>query len=253
VVLDVIDLNETYSMLTATLGDRIAFLSTFLGVLFLQIDFAIYLGVGVSLVLYLREATRLDLREYVVDEDGNLKHITDPSERLDPDVAVIDVNGEAFFGSADQIQQRVRDLYEESDELQVIILRMKNAGNIDITGAAVLRQIALELEDNGMTLMLCGTTPRVREVLEEANVTEIIGEDKILVAQKNLLESTRAALERAQEHIDEVLEGELDREEEDPSLKHTMEDLDDGAEEGNQDPIETEKQTVDDHPEDSNG
>lgn len=253
VVIDVIEIEETYTVLTTTLEDRIAFLSTFLGVLLLQLDLAIYLGVAVSLVLYLREATRLDLKEYIVDKNGNLKHITHPSERLEPRVSVIDVNGEAFFGSADQIQDRVRELCENSDSLRVIILRMKNAGNIDITGAAVLRQIAMELRENGKTLMLCGTTPRVREVLEQANVTDVIGEDKILVAQKSLLESTKAALNRAQEHIDDVLEGEIDRDEEDPSLEHTMEDLDaSGEEDGDQDPIKDEKHTVDDPMEDPN-
>lgn len=246
VVAEVVEVEEVLSAWRTTMQDRIAFLTTFLGVIFLQLDFAIYMGVAVSLILYLREATRLDLKEYIVDDEGNLKHITSAGERMEPRVAVIDVNGEAFFGAADQIQQRVRELCEESKELRVIILRMKNAANFDVTGATVLRSIAEELRDRGKTLMLCGTTPQIREVLKQASVSDVIGEDKILVAQKNLLESTKSALERAQDHIDEVLEGELEREEEDPSLEHTMEDLaDDIEEEEEQDPIEQEKHTAD--------
>jgi hypothetical protein len=82
-------------------------------------------------------------------------------------------------------------------------------------------------------------------VLKEASVTKEIGEDKILVAQKNLLESTVAALNRAQDHVDEVLEGGLEREEEEPELDHTLEELDDDPEgTEDQDPIEQEKNTV---------
>jgi SulP family sulfate permease len=245
VVAEVIELEEVQRVWAATLTDRVAFLSTFLGVLFLKLDFAIYLGVAVSLIFYLREATRLDMKEYNIDEDGNLNHITSAAEREDPRVAVIDVNGEAFFGAADQIQQRIRNLCEESDDLRVVILRMRNVTNFDITGATVLKTIARDLRSSDRTLILCGTTPGIRDVLEEAGVTEEIGEDKILVAQKNLLESTVAALKRAQDHVDEVLEGGLEREEEEPELDHTLEELDEDPEgTEDQDPVEQEKNTV---------
>ncbi len=236
--------NDIKVAMTATRRDRGAFLTTFLTFLFLKVDWAIYAGVGVSIVLYVWKATSLDLKEYIVDEEGELKHIMDYNDRIDPRVALIEVSGEAFFGSADQIRDRINELCEESDELRVIVLRMKNAMNLDITGAQVLKEIAMELRDRDKTLMLSGTTPDVREVLDESDVDDVIGQDKILVAQKDLLASTRQAIERAQSHIDDVLEGEEERGEEDPPLKHTMEDLEsaeEGEEEHEQDPVEEEK------------
>lgn len=84
-----------------------------------------------------------------------------------------------------------------------------------------------------MTLMLCGVTPGIRDVLEESGVADVIGEDKILVAQTSLLESTRQAIERAQAHINSVLEGEESRSEESEApMKHTMEQVKDEEEEG---------------------
>lgn len=249
VVAEVIEIEEAQRIWAATIQDRVAFLTTFFGVILLKLDFAIYLGVAVSLIFYLREATRLDMKEYIVDHEGELKHITSAAERQEPRVAVIDVNGEAFFGAADQIKERIGDLCDESDQLRVIILRMRNVTNFDITGATVLKSIAQNLRKKDRTLMLCGTTPGIRGILEEAGVAEEIGEDKILVAQKNMLESTKAALERAQNHVDEVLEGALDREEEEPTLDHTMEDLaDDIEDEKVQDPIRREKNTVYEEP-----
>lgn len=245
VVADVIEVEELSTVWTTTTRDRWAFTATFVGVLVLKLDIAVYLGVAASLVLHLRRTTQLDLKEYIIDQGGNLKHITSADERIECDVAVIDVNGEAFFGSADQIKKRVRDLCSESDQLKVIILRMKNAANIDITGATVLRDIAEQLRSDDRTLMLCGTTPHIRDVLRQAGVARIIGEGKIMVAQKNLLESTKSALERAQNHISDVLDGDVGRGEEDPDLEHTMEDLaEDIEQEDDQEPIEQEKHTA---------
>jgi SulP family sulfate permease len=246
VVSEVVNIEEALVVWSTTLQDRVSFLSTFFGVLVLQLDLAIYLGVAVSIVFYLKEATRLDLKEYIINDDGSLKYITEIEDRLDPRVVLIDVNGEAFFGSADQIRKRVQGLCQQSDELKVIILRMKNVTNFDITGASVLESIAKELQEQEKTLMLCGTTPDIRDILEEAGVTSVIGEDKILVAQKNLLESTKMAFRRADEHIDEVLQGDLEPEEEEPSLDHTMEELEEHPDaKEKQEPIEEEKHTID--------
>lgn len=245
VISDILDWNDISVAVSTTRRDQMAFLATFVSVLLLQIDTAIYVGVGVSLVLYLRKASHLDLREYIVDENGELQNITDFESRLVSKVALIDVNGEAFFGSADRIKKRVEDLVEESPELKVIVLRMKNAMNLDITSVMSLKDIALTLEEQDRTLMICGATPGVREVLDESGVSEVIGEDKILVAQTSLLESTRQAIERAQAHIDNVLEGEEDREEEEePPLKHTLEQLKEeekGEKEPEEEPIEDER------------
>ncbi|MFB6356932.1 MAG: SulP family inorganic anion transporter [bacterium] len=250
VVAEVINFEEAMMVWSTTLQDRISFIGTFLGVLFLRLDLAIYLGVVVSLIFYLKEATRLDLKEYIINEDGTLKYITDLEDRIDPRIVLIDVNGEAFFGSADQIRKRVKGLCVQSEKLKVIILRMKNVTNFDITGASVLRSIANELKERNKTLMLCGTTPDIRDVLEQSEVNQVIGEDKILVAQKNLLESTKMAFQRGREYIDEVINEGVHPEEEDPPLDYTMEELEEDPEaDEKQDPIEQEKHTVDEQDE----
>jgi SulP family sulfate permease len=246
VIGDIFDWEEILVSVGTTYRDQWAFLATFFSVLILELDTAIYIGVGVSLILYLRKASHLDLKEYIVDESGELQHIVDYQQRVESRVALIDVNGEAFFGSANLIKKRIKNLCEESEQLKVIVLRMKNAMNLDITGVLTLEEIALDLKEQGRTLMLCGVTPGIREVLEESGVADVIGEDKILVAQKSLLESTRQAINRARAHIDSVLEGEESRgEETEPPLKHTMEQVKDVEEEEGEpeteSPIESER------------
>ncbi|MFB6344420.1 MAG: SulP family inorganic anion transporter, partial [bacterium] len=246
VISDIFDWEEIRVAFGTTNRDQWAFIATLVSVLIFKLDTAIYIGVGVSLVLYLRKASHLDLKEYIVDDNGELKHIVDYRDRVESRVALIDVNGEAFFGSADLIKKRIQNLCQESEELKVIVLRMKNAMNLDITGVLTLEDIALTLEEQGKTLMLCGVTPAIRDVLEESGVADVIGEDKILVAQTSLLESTRQAIERAQAHIDSVLEGDESRaEESEAPLKHTMEQVkDEEAEEGDHEtesPIQDER------------
>lgn len=245
VISDILDWQEIRVAFGTTYRDQWAFLATLVSVMIFKLDTAIYLGVGVSLILYLRKASHLDLKEYIVDEKGELKHIVDHRDRVESRVALIDVNGEAFFGAADLIKKRIKNLVDESDNLRVIVLRMKNAMNLDITGVLTLEDIALTLKEQNRTLMLCGVTPGIRDVLEESGVADVIGEDKILVAQTSLLESTRQAIDRAQAHIDSVLEGEESRSEESEApMKHTMEQVKDEEKDGeheNESPIQDER------------
>jgi len=239
---DIVDWEQIQTSLTTTRRDRIVFASTFLCVLLLKLDTAIYAGVIISLILYLRKASHIDMREYIVDERGAMKSLEDLGERHHPRIALIDINGAAFFGAADRIKERIQQLVDESPELKVIVLRMKNAMDLDITGAMTIQQIARMLSEQEKTLMISGATPHVESLLEESGATEQIGADKILVAQKSLLESTRQAIERAEAHIEAVYEGDEARKEENPPLKYTVEKK--RKEEGypeSEDPLEEEK------------
>lgn len=245
VVADVLDWEKIEAALSTTLNDRATFIVTFVSMLVLKLDWAIYLGVVTSIAIYIRKTATLDLREYIIDEEGGLKQIKDMEDRVESRVAIIDINGEAFFGASSKIRDRVQDLIEESDQLKVIVLRMRHAMNLDADGALVLKEIDKRLKQQGRTLMLCGTTPQIRNVLKQADVDEAIGEDKILVAQKSLGDSTRQAIERAKAHIDSVLEGEQEREEEaNPPLDNTMQQLNkEKSPEEEQDPVEVERRT----------
>ncbi len=241
VAFDIIDRDQIKVVASTTRRDRIVFMGTMFSVIMLTLDQAIYLGMVASLVLHVRKAARLDMKELIVTEEGKLKTIDDADERVHPKIAFIDVIGEAFFGSADLIKYRIQQLISRSPELKVIVLRMKNAMNLDITGALALKEIARNLREQGRTLMICGATPHTQEILEESNAAGAIGRDKILVAQKSLLTSTRQAIERAQIHIDEVLDGEKHRSEESPPLKYTMSDKKEEETAKNEEPIEEEK------------
>lgn len=238
VVADIFDWPEIKTILSITTVDRVAFAVTGLSVLVLQLDTAIYLGVAVTLLMYLRESSKLDLKEYRINEDGQLQHITDPSERLDERIALIDVNGEVFFGAAERIRTRVRQLLRESEDLRVVILRLKNALNVDSTSVRMLETIAEEMRRRDKTLMLSGVTPKIRTVLEDSGVAQVIDHDKILIAQKELLRSTHQAVARATDHIETVLEGEVARDEEQPVLKDTLQQLLEEESDSRQKPFE---------------
>ena len=52
---------------------------------------------------------------------GNLAELRDPSQRPHPQISIIHVEGELFFGAADLFQEQVRSL-AENQNIRVFIL-----------------------------------------------------------------------------------------------------------------------------------
>ncbi|MEM9479183.1 MAG: SulP family inorganic anion transporter [Verrucomicrobiota bacterium] len=185
--------------LAATGSDAVTLVVTFLSTLILPLHVAIFLGVGTSIMLYLRKASRPHLVEYEFDEGGSLKEMDGGNERMIPQISIVHVEGELFFGAAElfrtQIQRTIRD-----DSLKVIILRLKNARHLDATSVMALEELIGFLRSKGRDLIVSGAMKDVYRVLRNSGLIKVLGKENLFLGStKNPNLSTRNALKRAQE------------------------------------------------------
>lgn len=180
----------------ATRSDAIVFVVTLGSALFLKLDTAVYVGIGVSLVLFLKKASAPSLVEYGFNAEGQLTTLDEPAARTNSAISIVHVEGELFFGAADLFQDQVRYLAEDSN-LRVVILRMKNARHLDATSVMSLLQLHDSLTKNGRHLIISGINPDIHRVLWRSGAWKTIGGDNIFPAEANLTMSTKKALQRA--------------------------------------------------------
>ena len=180
----------------ATKSDAVVFWVTLLSALLLELDTAVYVGIGVSLALFLKKASAPSLVEYGFNEAGHLAQLENRKQRTNNAISIVHVEGELFFGAADLFQEQVRYLADE-DNIRVVILRMKNARHLDATSVMSLLQLHDYLEKTGRHLLISGINPDVERVLRASGGYERIGEENIFPAEANLTVSTKRALLRA--------------------------------------------------------
>ena len=180
-----------------TRSDGIVFLATFISCLVLKLDTAIYVGIGVSLALFLQKTSTPTLVEYSIDDTGNLAELTDPTKRANPQISIIHVEGDLYFGAADLFQEQVRRLAEDQN-IRVFILRMKNARHLDASTVMALENLHDYLRQTGRHLLISGSNPDVTKVLRNSGLLDEMGEANIFPAEQNVTASTRNALKRAQ-------------------------------------------------------
>lgn len=193
----------------ATRSDAIVFWGTLVAALFLQLDTAVYVGIGLSLALFLKKASAPSLVEYAFNDQGQLMHLEAKGDRHNPAISIVHVEGELFFGAADLFQEQVRYLAED-DDIKVFILRMKNARHLDATSVMSMMQLVDYLRKTQRHLLISGISPEIERVLRSSGAWEQVGGENIFPAEANLTLSTRRALKRASALVKEMGGGKPD-------------------------------------------
>lgn len=183
--------------LLSTGADAAVFLITVGATLILPLHVAIFAGVAVSVVLYLRKASRPSLVEYEFSPEG---HLTEAKEgRQHPSISIVHVEGELFFGAAEIFRTQIQHSFADPN-LRIVILRLKNARHLDATSVMALEELIRVLRAANRDLIISGAMKEVYRVLKNSGLVDVVGKENIFPGSpSNPNIATRNALKRAQE------------------------------------------------------
>lgn len=181
-----------------------------LSALLLGLGHAVLIGATCAVLLFVRA----NMRNVVgAIRRGNTRHSlkTRPSNQTDVlrreggSIAVLELEGALFFGTADALHERLRAL---SGEVDTAILDMRQVGEIDVTAARILCEMAEEWHRQDKPLVFAEWAPHdPRRGLMES-VAGTLGP-----APLNFEPNTDLALERAEDQLLERLQVERDADE----------------------------------------
>ena len=190
-------------IVTRTTGsDAIVFIVTLFAGLYFSLDSAIYYGVGVSILLFLKKVAKPKLKEYAFNQKGDLLE-SEKTQRSIPEVSIVHVEGELFFGAADLFREQMRRIYEEP-QLKIVILKMRNAYHMDASSVMALEELVRHMNKMGRYLILSEVRKDLLRVLNNSGVAAYIESRNIFLDDaSNPTLSTAKALKRAKEHLGE--------------------------------------------------
>lgn len=197
---NLVDRDQIRIAARSTGSDALALWGTFGAAILLPLDLAIYLGVGLALFLALRKASTPSLAEFVFNDAGHLVQRGAEVPRDHPQVAIIHVEGELFFGAADLFQDHVRWQVDQ-EQLRVVVLRLKNARHMDATTVFALRGLHDWLSQHDRHLLISGVHGGVLRTMQRSGLLDRIGQENVFPAELNPNLATRKALQRARQLI----------------------------------------------------
>ncbi len=176
-----IDFKGIRAVFKASRSESVVITATFLATLFMELEFAIYIGVIMSLMLYLKKVSAPTVSVMVPSP-------TDPRRRFlplednapeCPQMRVINIDGGIFFGAVSHITQILQEMGDAKPEQKHLLVVATGISYLDLAGAEALVSEAKRRRKLGGGLYFYDIKHSVVEVLKKGGYLEELGEENI--------------------------------------------------------------------------
>jgi SulP family sulfate permease len=185
---------------TGARGPIAALVITFLSALFIPLQYTIFLGAALSLILYVVASSRkFRLQQAVRLADGGWEVHEAPKELAASQATVMVVQGLDFFAEVPTLDDQMPPARGASNAVVILVLR--DMQTLSSTGIKWLERYAQQLKANGGLMILADVNPAVHQVLKKSGALAVLGEKNVFPATERILAAEEAAWQAAQEWL----------------------------------------------------
>ena len=182
-----IDFHHIRGIVHASKSEATLLAVTFVSTHFLELEFAVFIGILLSLALYLRRAAHPAVVRYVPNpEHPNRKFEASDVHPTCPQLETVRIDGSLFFGSVEHIESEFLRLEKEGNE-KFLLLVCAGISHIDLAGADMLVHEAERRRKMGGDLFLVKANEAVMDVLESGGYVDVLGKKNIFTSKSDAL------------------------------------------------------------------
>ena len=199
-----IKVEEVRDVWDVGLGPRAVMLVTFVATLIVPVQWAVFIGVVLSgIVYFFTAADDVKLLELVPTESGQFQ-IEDAPDRLSSRAAtILQIQGNLFYAAIDRIEEMLPSAREA--DYPVAIIGLRGQDEINSTFINLLERYDEQLEASQGKLILAGVSEHTKKQLDRTETTdELLGEEDIFEETEILGESVQAAYRAAQDWLERL-------------------------------------------------
>ncbi|MCI0505524.1 MAG: SulP family inorganic anion transporter [Gammaproteobacteria bacterium] len=183
-----IDFHHIKRILKHSHTESTILLTTFFGTLFLELEFAILLGVILSLVLYLHRTSRPKIYARVPDPRlPRRKFNTDATLPECPQLKLVRIDGSLFFGAISHVRETLVTFEQQNPGQKNLLLLAQGINFVDLAGAEFLENEAERRRETGGRLFLYRVKEGVSQTLRKDEAINTIGEENIFYGKEEAL------------------------------------------------------------------
>lgn len=181
-----IDLHHIRTIIATSKPETGVLAVTLLATLFVELEFAIYIGVILSLLLYLNRTSHPHFVTLVPDPDSNRRSFVNIRKKPSlecPQLKVARIDGSLFFGAVNHIAESLDAITRQNPEQAHILIVGGGINFIDVAGCEMLAEEAHRLHVSGRKLYLCSMKGEVLDILGRGGFLDRIGEENIFLSK----------------------------------------------------------------------
>jgi SulP family sulfate permease len=179
------------------LVQKAVLLVTFLLTMIVPLQYAVLVGVGLSVVLHtVRQSNQITLKRWQLDAKGGVIETDPPAVLPGGEVVVLQPYGSLFFAAAPVFESALPAVTDASRN-SVVILRLRGRSDLGTTFMDVLLRYAQGLVDVGSKLVVVSTNERIDEQLGVTGITDVIGVENMYSGDERVGAAVRHAYDDA--------------------------------------------------------
>lgn len=186
---NLIDFHEMEEIQIASREDNILLVVVFFSTLFAELEFAIYLGVLLSLFFYLRRSSRPNVAVMAPDPTHPRHQIINVIRKdvpQCPQVKIVRIDGNLFFGAIQHVASILRDLRRGPEKH--LLLLINGVNHIDLDGAEWLANEARYWkEKKGGSMVIVNLKIIAQDVLDDGGFLDTIGRENFFNSKTEAL------------------------------------------------------------------
>lgn len=193
---NLIDFQHIGKLARASYQEALILSVTIAATLLIALEFAIYIGVLLSLALYLKRTSRPMVTEVAPRQDHPRRHIRNV-QRYElaqcPQLKILRIDGSLFFGASDYVQRRLRELSPDVGTRVLII--GKGINFIDTAGIEMLIHETRRLQQQGGDLLISSLKGNVLDELYRRGDLQRINQERCFETPKAAIDATAPMLD----------------------------------------------------------
>ena len=194
----IVDVHQIRTIARASTADGAVLWTTFAATLLFPLDFAIILGVFLSLILYLRQVSRPSV----------VVRVPDPRERRRPfntagalpqcpQLAIVRIDGALFFGAVSWVAERLRLIAGHNPMQKHLLVLARSVSYLDVAGAEMLAREVRVRRAAGGQVYFHQVKEGPMEILRRGGYHEEIGEENFFLSKAEAIGEVFGRLDRS--------------------------------------------------------
>jgi len=198
VAYNLIDFHHIRQTLRASRSDAAVLITTFLATLFMELEFAIYIGVILSLVLYLNRTSKPRIYTVAPDQADPLRRMVTKTPGLKecPQLQIVRIDGSLFFGAVNHVAGTFHMFEQRDPERRHLLIVASGINFIDAAGAELLIQEARRRRKRGGGLHLTKAKEGLCESLRKGGHLEEFGAGNVFRSKGEAITTIFGKLDR---------------------------------------------------------
>jgi sulfate permease, SulP family len=189
VAYNLVDFKEIKRIILCSKSETTVLIATLSGTLFFDLEFAIFIGVFLSLFFYLRRTSKPHIALMAPNQGDSRHHfiniVRDTEVKECPQLHIVRIDGSLFFGAIDHIDSFFVDLREH--EAKHVLLLAEGINFVDLAGAEWLANESVRWRKRGGDLYIANLKIIAQDILQRSGIKDSIGQDHFFSNKKEAL------------------------------------------------------------------